>query len=211
VEEALSGWERYRERRRARVEVLREELRRRFPLPCPLVLELGCGHGHFLTEYARAHPQEHCLGIDLVSRRIRLAEGKRGKAGMERLHFLKAEAQECLEALPEGLVPERIFMLFPDPWPKKRHHKKRMLQENFLEQLARVSGRDATFHFRTDHEANFLYALSMVAASGWWEVDDLVTWPFEASSYFQDLLPAYASFSARKRGSEGESSLMSGG
>jgi tRNA (guanine-N7-)-methyltransferase len=198
MEERSNGREAFLERRKARIGILRNELERRFPLPCPLVLEFGCGHGHFLTGYARAHPEQHCLGIDVVSRRIRLAERKRDKAGLERLHFLKAEAREFLEALPEGLLLERVFMLFPDPWPKKRHHKKRMVQADFLAMLAGAATPTATFHFRSDHEDNFLHALATVAASRDWEVDDALPWPFETPSWFQELLPDYASFSARR-------------
>jgi tRNA G46 methylase TrmB len=73
-----------------------------------------------------------------------------------------------------------------------------MMQADFLAMLAEAAPPPASFHFRSDHEDNFLHALSVVAASPDWEVEDTLPWPFEAPSWFQDLLPDYASFSARR-------------
>lgn len=192
------GYAAWQERRRQRVQSLAGQLREQWPDPRGLVLELGCGHGHFLTAFAQAHPGQACLGVDVSSRRIRLAGQKAAKRHLDQLLFLKADATECLEALPPWLLLRQIFMLFPDPWPKKRHRKKRMLQAALLDLLAARAAPDATFHFRTDHEDNFAFALEQVASHRSWELADSLPWPFEAPSWFQDLLPDYSSFSARR-------------
>lgn len=191
--DGYAGW---LERRRERIARLRDLLRNQWPDPANLVLELGCGHGHFLTAFAQNEPQQPCLGIDVSSRRIRLARQKAEKRDLAQLLFLKAEAGECLEALPEQLRLVQVFMLFPDPWPKKRHRKKRMLQPALLDRLADKARPGATFHFRTDHQDLFAYGLEQVAAHGRWEIRDDLPWPFEAPSWFQDLLPDYRSLSA---------------
>lgn len=162
------------------------------------VLEIGCGHGHFLTAYAEAHPSPTCVGIDLVTKRIEKGRAKAEKRGLTRLHFLKAEVGEFLEALPPGLLFDRVFMLFPDPWPKKRHHKNRMIQSAFLRRLAEVTTPQAQFYFRTDHAGLFEWAVEHLNESVDWEIAPEAPWPLEERSYFQDLMDSWQSLAARR-------------
>lgn len=108
--------------------------------PTEITLEIGCGHGHFLNAYAQAHPDEHCLGLDLLADRIARAQKKARRAGLTNLAFFHAEARLLLEALPAPVRLGRIFILFPDPWPKRRHHKNRIMQPEFLQTLATRAG-----------------------------------------------------------------------
>jgi tRNA (guanine-N7-)-methyltransferase len=186
-------------RRAERIRGLREHLQEPFFGQSALTLELGCGHGHFLTAYAEAHPQARCLGVDLVSKRIRKARAKAGKRGLDNLVFIKAEVGELLDAWPESLRVERIFVLFPDPWPKKRHAKNRILQLPVLDHLARRAQPQTCLHFRTDHPGNFSWNREQIALHPLWEIDPLAEWPFECPSFFQELLPDYRSFTARCR------------
>ena len=163
-----------------------------------LTLEFGCGHGHYLTAYAEAHPGEVCCGIDLVSRRIRKAKDKAHKRGLERLYFLKAEVREFLELLPPDRPLRRIFMLFPDPWPKARHHKNRMIQHALLDDVARRATADARFFFRTDHPGMFDWGREHFATNANWEIAPEEPWPFERTSYFQDLMESWQSLVARR-------------
>ena len=86
------------------------------------VFEIGCGNGHFLNAYAAAHPDQLCLGVDLRQERIAKALRKRDRAGLRNLHFLRCEAHDFLRELPANAQLLDIYILFPDPWPKKRHH-----------------------------------------------------------------------------------------
>lgn len=187
----------YLERRSIRVDRLREALETAFPEGTQVTLEIGCGHGHYLSAYAARHPEAWCLGIDLQTRRIVLARQKKEKQALTRVQFLKAEATELLAAWPPGRGLERIFILFPDPWPKKRHHKNRILQPTLLDDLARLSQPGTCLHFRTDHEDNFTWGLGVIASHERWQVDDALEWPFERPSYFQELLGRYQSLTAR--------------
>ncbi|MEO0796160.1 MAG: tRNA (guanosine(46)-N7)-methyltransferase TrmB [Verrucomicrobiota bacterium] len=164
------------------------------------VLEIGCGHGHFLTAYAQANPTQTCVGIDLVTKRIEKGKSKAEKRGLEHLLFLKAELSEFLEALPTGLQFDRVFMLFPDPWPKKRHHKNRMIQTAFLERLDEITLPNADFCFRTDHEGLFEWTVEHINDSEHWAIDSEAAWPLEERSYFQDLMDSWQSLVARKQG-----------
>lgn len=164
-----------------------------------LTLEIGCGHGHFLAAYAAAFPQEFCLGLDLISKRIERANRKRELAGLGNLAFFKAEATELLLALPEKCRLGKIFFLFPDPWPKKRHHKNRLIQTAMLDRLAARAVAGTRLHFRTDHAEYFEWSRELVEAHPQWKLLPDAPWPFERETYFQSILPdAYRSLIAEK-------------
>ena len=160
------------------------------------VLEIGCGHGHFLSDFAEAHPDENCVGVDLINRRVSKAENKKGKRKLANITFLKAEAIEFLETLPENVQFNLIFVLFPDPWPKKRHFRRRFIQPHSLDLLSRYSQTGTRLCFRTDHRGYFEWATEHIQAHASWKIDNDASWPFEAESYFQSLMTDYLSFVA---------------
>jgi tRNA (guanine-N7-)-methyltransferase len=168
-------------------------------LPQPraeIVLEIGCGNGHFLNAYAAAHPDRLCVGIDLRLERITKALRKRDRAGLSNLHFLRCEARDFLQELPAGVRLLDIYMLFPDPWPKKRHHKNRLLQAEFLDKLAARAGQGSRFFFRTDYGPYYDKALEIVAAHPRWHPQPADSFPFEHLTIFQARAPAYHSLAA---------------
>lgn len=135
----------------ARKATLREKLAELLPTGNGYkTLEIGCGHGHFLVRYAQTHAERFCLGIDLIAQRLAAAERKAQRAELTNCRFLKARAEELLECLPIGFLWNEILVFYPDPWPKKRHHKHRLLQEAFLSQLSRYVVPNARLHFETD-------------------------------------------------------------
>jgi len=159
-------------------------------------LEIGCGHGHWLAAYADAHPQEFCVGVDLITRRVEKSNRKKSLRGLTNLRFLKAEAMELLESLPHTIILEKVFVIFPDPWPKKRHYKRRLIQNGFLDMLARFTDGNSTLFFRTDDENYFSWAIDKVAGHPLWERDETACWPFEHETFFQNILPEYHSLVA---------------
>lgn len=180
----------------ARREALRTQCAELFGAAKSLVFEMGCGHGHYLTAYAEAHPDELCVGIDLVTKRILKANGKVARRKLENLHFLKAELYEFLEVLPEAVRFSRMFMLFPDPWPKKRHFKRRMMQTGLLDALATRANEGTEFCLRTDDRPYFQWCIEHLDAHPLWAITDENQWPFESDSFFQNLLPDYQSLIA---------------
>ncbi|MBI5766701.1 MAG: tRNA (guanosine(46)-N7)-methyltransferase TrmB [Verrucomicrobia bacterium] len=180
------------ERRRA----LRERLHGLLPADAHLVWELGCGHGHFLTAYAEAHPDQLCVGIDIVGDRIDRANRKRDRAHLANLHFLLAEGRLFLEELPAGARFAEVFILFPDPWPKLRHHKHRIVQPDFLAAVAQRAEPSARLCFRTDFAPYFEDAHATIDAHPDWRVVD-EPWPFEQETVFQSRAPSYRSLVAR--------------
>ncbi|MDR0353526.1 MAG: SAM-dependent methyltransferase [Opitutaceae bacterium] len=203
-------------RRDARLAALRETLAALLRGQPRITLEIGCGHGHFLTAYAAAHsvplsafhqlsadgqpPQTpFCVGIDLIGERIARARRKAVRARLEsRLAFLQAEAGEFLASLPDGTGFADIFILFPDPWPKRRHHKNRLIQPQILSALAARSGPGTRLCFRTDYAPYFEDAWETMAAHADWKIDSALPWPFEQDTVFQNRAKMYQSFIARR-------------
>ena len=159
-------------------------------------LEIGCGHGHFLAAYGKAHPERLCVGIDLVRERIERAVRKANRVGAARVHFLLAEAREFLAALPASARLASIYVLFPDPWPKRRHHKNRLMQSAFLTSLAERAGERSRLYFRTDFEPYFSEVQATIVGHPRWELVGDV-WPFEMETVFQARAATYFSLCAR--------------
>ena len=163
-----------------------------------IVLEIGCGHGHFLTAYATTHQDRSCFGLDIASDRIDRAERKRVRANLKNLHFIHTDAQLFIEELPDGFSLSEIYILFPDPWPKQRHHKNRIIQPQFLDLLAQRTAPNARLFFRTDYQPYFSDAEAVFRRSTNWEIID-EPWPFEHETVFQQRAPAFNSLVARIR------------
>jgi tRNA (guanine-N7-)-methyltransferase len=161
-----------------------------------LILEIGCGNGHFLTAYASAHPNQLCLGIDLRLERTDKARRKRDRAGLANLFFVRCEAQNFLLELPVGNVLTDIYMLFPDPWPKKRHHKNRLLQKGFLDELGLRAGLGSRLLFRTDYRPYFDEARETIAIHSQWRLLADNSFPFEHVTIFQARAPVFHSLAA---------------
>jgi len=153
-----------------------------------ITFELGCGHGHWLAAYAAAHPAEFCVGIDLITHRVERSVRKQTLGRLDNVLFLKAEATEFLEALPATVVLGKVFILYPDPWPKKKHHKNRFINATSLDLLAARSSPGARLHFRTDNADYFQWTHEHLAAHAHWELRPDETWPFEQKTFFEERM-----------------------
>lgn len=116
----------------------------------PLVVEIGFGSGDHLLASAQARPGDNFLGIEVhrpgVGRVLQQAE----KIGLDNLKVVCADAVETLrQSLPQGAVDE-IVIFFPDPWPKKRHHKRRLVQPGFTRVLAQALRAGGRLRLATD-------------------------------------------------------------
>lgn len=187
------GYQEHIERLEQRRAGLRRVMGALFDQPRELTLEFGCGHGHWLSDYARHFPATTCLGIDVIGDRVERANRKKEAAGLSNLSFVKAEARETLDALPEWVTIGEAFMLFPDPWPKKRHWKNRLFSSEFLGELADRCHTGTRFHFRTDHEGYFAWAMEIVGNQKLWYSISPDEWPFERETVFQARAERYCS------------------
>jgi len=163
-------------------------------------LEIGCGHGHWLTDFAIAEKNTLLIGVDLITKRVEKANSKMEKGSLANLLFFKAEANEFLSFLPESISINNTYMMFPDPWPKYKHHKRRLIQPSFLSLLASKTLPTGKFFFRTDFNPYFEWTVEHLEESpDWTPVNENL--PYEHSSYFQDLLPEFQTLSASRHSS----------
>jgi tRNA (guanine-N7-)-methyltransferase len=179
--------------RRAR---LGAELAAVVPAKSSIVLEIGCGHGHFLARYAAENPTRICLGVDVIGERIARAHRKSTRAKLANCHFIRGEAREMIDALSPDVTFAETWVLFPDPWPKKRHHKNRILQPAFFEFLAGRVEQGGRLYFRTDHAEYFSYVAEFLPTLKTWQPDLAAVWPLEQETVFQARAPAYQSLVA---------------
>lgn len=123
-----------------------------------LWLEIGFGQGEHLAAQARSYPEVLFVGcepyIDGVSSLLRVIDAE----AIENLLIHDDDARAVLDALPEASVG-RMFLLFPDPWPKRRHHKRRFISPGNLDRISRVLADGAQLRFATDHPEYARWAL----------------------------------------------------
>jgi len=156
------GWDENPERRPL-------ELDRLWPRPGPLRLEIGFGGGEHLVAEAAANPGVRFLGCEPFVNGVAMLLSAIEGAGVSNLRLHPGDARDLMDVLPTGSV-ERTYLLYPDPWPKKRHWKRRFVNPGNLDQLARVMAPGAELRLATDIEDYVRHSLEQVArhpAFGW--------------------------------------------
>lgn len=131
----------------------------------PLFLELGCGHGEFSLEMARRHPDRNCLGVDLKMDRMWRSAGAAQASGTTNLGFLCLHLLELKEHFAPGEADE-IWITFPDPFPKKRQAKHRMINRHFLDSYEQILKPGGIVHFKTDNLDLFQFGLEVFVQKG---------------------------------------------
>ena len=118
----------------------------------PVVLEIGFGNGETLVEQAIQHPDWNFVGIEVHEPGVGHCLIKAREASVENLKLAIHDAVEVLEnQVPDGTL-DRVNLYFPDPWPKKRHHKRRIIRPDFLDILADRLRPGGSLHIATDWE-----------------------------------------------------------
>ncbi len=130
----------------------------------PLEIDLGCGMGRFLLARAAANPHIQYIGIDRMLPRIRKLDKHIQRTGLTNVHLLRAEALHALEIhLPRQRI-QTLYIHFPDPWPKRRHHRRRLFaQPHFLDTLANLLLPGGTVQIATDHADYFPHMQRILA------------------------------------------------
>ena len=117
----------------------------------PVEMELGSGDGSFLLQWAARNPERNYLGVERLKGRVTKIDRKGRRAGVTNLRGLRLEANYVLEwMIPPGALAA-LHVYFPDPWPKTRHHKRRLVQKPFTTLAARALGPAGVLYLRTDH------------------------------------------------------------
>jgi tRNA (guanine-N7-)-methyltransferase len=122
----------------------------------PTELEIGCGDGGFLLEWATRHPEKNFLGVERLLGRIRKLDKKGSRANLTNLRLLRFEARYLLQYLLPAAAFEAVHIYFPDPWPKDKHARHRLIDEKFPELVRRILAPNGSVHLRTDDPEYFV-------------------------------------------------------
>lgn len=121
----------------------------------PVEVDVGCGKGRFILARARAFPETQFLGIEREDARVARIDLVARREGLRNLRVLKTDAMVALtDYLPTGVV-EAVYLFFPDPWPKRRHHKRRLFTPVFLDAIHRILKPGGAIHVATDRPDYF--------------------------------------------------------
>jgi len=128
------------------------DLDKYFPRQAPRFLEIGFGMGNALIEMAQNNPDNDYIGIDVHSPGVGSVLARIEEEGLTNV---KVMCYDAMELLKRALAPEcldTVYLFFPDPWPKARHHKRRIVRPEFLADIHRILKPQGIFHMATDWE-----------------------------------------------------------
>jgi tRNA (guanine-N7-)-methyltransferase len=126
-----------------------------FPNAQPLEVELGSGDGSFLVNYARLHPERNFIGVERLLGRLRKLDRKARRAGLTNVSGLRIESAYLLEYLLPKEFVAALHIYFPDPWPKRKHRKNRLVNARFTELAHQALAPNGIVYLRTDDQDYF--------------------------------------------------------
>jgi tRNA (guanine-N7-)-methyltransferase len=135
--------------------VERMDLAKLFTKAQPLEVELGCGDASFLVELASRHPERNFIGVERLLGRLRKLDRKGNRAGLTNLRGVRIESAYFLEYLLPRHSASVLHIYFPDPWPKKKHRKYRLINERFPELARATLLQGGVVYLRTDDKDYF--------------------------------------------------------
>jgi tRNA (guanine-N7-)-methyltransferase len=174
---------------------------------CPLWLEVGFGGGEHMVHQARLHPEVGLIGCEPFVNGVAMALGRIRAAGVANIRIHPGDVRDLFDVLPDACL-SRAFLLYPDPWPKTRHHRRRFVTPEHLLPLARVLRPGAEFRVATDIPDYVRQTLEEVPPAGFEPVDpdptalhrpwaDWMPTRYEAKALREGRRPHYLSFRRR--------------
>lgn len=166
----------------------------------PVWLEVGFGGGEHLVHMAATYPQVNIIGAEPFINGVAMLLGKIRAAGVSNLAVHPGDARDLMDVLPEGSVA-KAFLNYPDPWPKRRHHRRRFVTQDHLVPLRRVLAPGAEFRVATDIPDYMRQALLEVPQAGFrlsahsgtaW--GDWISTRYEQKALREGRTPDYATF-----------------
>ncbi len=166
----------------------------------PVWLEVGFGGGEHLVHMAARYPQVGIIGCEPFINGVAMLLGKIRAAGVSNLAVYPGDVRDLFDVLPDGVIG-RAFLNYPDPWPKRRHHRRRFVTQDHLLPLVRVLAPGAEFRVATDIPDYMRQALAEVPKAGFvleahsgtpW--DDWISTRYEQKALREGRVPDYATF-----------------
>ncbi len=139
-----------------------------FGRSAPLRLEIGCGHGEFISQMAASHPAEDFIGVEHDPLRVTKNAHKCLKEGASNVRVFGGDAVDLLRRLPDACM-HRVYVLFPDPWPKPGQRRRRLMTRSTLLELARITAPGGRLIFGSDtHNYTFQVLANLTTTPGLW-------------------------------------------
>lgn len=130
-----------------------------------LWVEVGCGKGKFTAETAQANPDVLLIAVERCREAMVVAMEKARDMGLTNVYYIDMDVAEIENIFAPGEI-DRLFINFPDPWPRKKNAKRRLTHRGFLDKYCRVVRECGEFHFKTDNAPLFAFSLEEFAACG---------------------------------------------
>lgn len=173
----------------------------------PIWLEVGFGGGEHLVHQAALHPEVGIIGCEPFVNGVAMLLGKIRAAGVENLAIHPGDVRELFDVLPDAAI-DRAFLNYPDPWPKKRHHRRRFVTPGYLGPLARVMRPGAILRVATDIPDYVRQTLEEVPKAGFdWLAEGPADWRqpwgdwistrYEQKALREGRVPHYLTFRRR--------------
>lgn len=174
----------------------------------PVWLEVGFGGGEHMVHQAKTYPDVGIIGCEPYINGVAMLLGKIREAGVSNVAIHPGDARDMFDVLPEQSI-DKAFLLYPDPWPKKRHHRRRFVTQEHLEPLAKVLKPGAIFRVATDIEDYVRQTMEEVPKAGFewlaesaddWRNswDDWISTRYEQKALREGRTPHYMTF--RRKG-----------
>lgn len=130
-----------------------------------LWVEVGCGKGKFTAETAQANPDVLLIAVERCREAMVVAMEKSKSLGLTNVFYIDMDVAAIEDIFAAGEI-DRLFINFPDPWPRKKNAKRRLTHRSFLDKYCRVVRENGEIHFKTDNAPLFEYSVEEFAACG---------------------------------------------
>jgi len=161
------------------------ELAALFPQPQPLEVELGCGDASFLIEYARRQTARNFIGVERLLGRLQKLDRKGRRAGLNNVRGIRIESSYFLRYLLPPHSTAALHIYFPDPWPKKKHHRHRLINEQFPALARAALAPGGCVYLRTDDADYFAQMQEVFNAAREFATADTPAWLAEITTDFE--------------------------
>jgi len=154
----------------------------------PVEVDLGSGPGKFILEAAQKFPDRNFLGIERLLGRVRKTRRRAFQLGIENLRLLRMEMEYAVTYLLPRESIFRFHLSFPDPWPKRRHHVRRVVDREFFGALWRALIAEGEIRIKTDHEAYFQQIARAACESQLWNLSEWADESYPVTDFEQDFI-----------------------
>jgi tRNA (guanine-N7-)-methyltransferase len=158
-----------------------------FDQPQPIEIDIGCGKGAFLLWAAQARPQHNFVGVERQLVRLRKVDKKIQRLGLPNLRLVRIEAGYFVSKLVPNRSVVAYHLYFPDPWPKRRHHPRRLFNATFVGELHRTLTQGGVVNVASDDTDYFTHIRKVMTESKGFATEPPETLPTEARTEFETV------------------------